>query len=152
MNVSITTDMEAWIQQKIASGMYTSASEVIREALRLLHRTEQAQWGQPSAVQYSLPAPVVRRVNEVAARPHEQAIAQEHALFRAQHTQLAAVYAGQFVAMYGGQLVDHDPDFDALFARVRTKFGNAAVMLTQVNAEPDSVITRRGFRIEQAVQ
>ncbi|NBV87831.1 MAG: type II toxin-antitoxin system ParD family antitoxin [Verrucomicrobia bacterium] len=39
MNVSLTPEMEKWIQQKVSSGFYTSASEVIREALReLFHR------------------------------------------------------------------------------------------------------------------
>ena len=36
MNVSLTTELENWVQSKIESGMYTSASEVIREGLRLL--------------------------------------------------------------------------------------------------------------------
>ena len=39
MNVSLTPEMERWVQQKVSSGFYTSASEVIREALReLFHR------------------------------------------------------------------------------------------------------------------
>ena len=39
MNVSLTPEMEKWVQQKVRSGFYTSASEVIREALReLFHR------------------------------------------------------------------------------------------------------------------
>ncbi|MBD0387970.1 MAG: type II toxin-antitoxin system ParD family antitoxin [Nostoc sp. C3-bin3] len=36
MNVSLTTELEKWVQSKVESGMYTSASEVIREGLRLL--------------------------------------------------------------------------------------------------------------------
>ena len=36
MNVSLTPELEAMIQAKVASGMYNNASEVIREALRLL--------------------------------------------------------------------------------------------------------------------
>ncbi|MBD2295178.1 type II toxin-antitoxin system ParD family antitoxin [Anabaena sphaerica FACHB-251] len=36
MNVSLTTELENWVQSKVESGMYTSASEVIREGLRLL--------------------------------------------------------------------------------------------------------------------
>jgi len=41
MNVSLSHEMESWIQQKVASGLYQSASEVVREALRLLHEREQ---------------------------------------------------------------------------------------------------------------
>jgi antitoxin ParD1/3/4 len=40
MNVSLTPEMERWIQQKVSSGFYTSASEVIREALRELFYRE----------------------------------------------------------------------------------------------------------------
>ena len=35
MNVSLTPDLERQIEQRVASGNYTSASEVMREALRL---------------------------------------------------------------------------------------------------------------------
>lgn len=42
MNVSLTTELDAWIAQKVKSGMYTSSSELIREGLRLLQfRDEQ---------------------------------------------------------------------------------------------------------------
>jgi antitoxin ParD1/3/4 len=40
MNVSLTLEMERWVQQKVSSGFYTSASEVIREALRELFYRE----------------------------------------------------------------------------------------------------------------
>lgn len=36
MNVSLTPELEKWVQSKVESGMYTSASEVVREGLRLL--------------------------------------------------------------------------------------------------------------------
>lgn len=36
MNVSLTPRLEAIIQEKVDSGLYNNASEVIREALRLL--------------------------------------------------------------------------------------------------------------------
>lgn len=40
MNVSLTPELEAFVQDKVASGRYTSASEVIRESLRLLEERE----------------------------------------------------------------------------------------------------------------
>ena len=40
MNVSLTPELEKFVQEKVASGLYTSASEVIRESLRLLHSYE----------------------------------------------------------------------------------------------------------------
>ncbi|WP_041244477.1 type II toxin-antitoxin system ParD family antitoxin [Gloeobacter kilaueensis] len=36
MNVNLTPQLEEMIRQKVASGLYTSASEVVREALRLM--------------------------------------------------------------------------------------------------------------------
>lgn len=36
MNVSLTPELEQLIDTKVASGMYHSASEVVRDALRLL--------------------------------------------------------------------------------------------------------------------
>ncbi len=36
MNVSLTPELEELINQKVATGMYHSASEVVREGLRLL--------------------------------------------------------------------------------------------------------------------
>jgi len=41
MNVSLTPELENFIQQKVHSGLYNSASEVVREALRLLYEQEQ---------------------------------------------------------------------------------------------------------------
>lgn len=36
MNVSLTPELEKIVFERVASGLYASASEVIREALRLL--------------------------------------------------------------------------------------------------------------------
>lgn len=43
MNVSLTTQLEAFIQEKLDSGQYRSASEVVREALRLLWEQNQVR-------------------------------------------------------------------------------------------------------------
>lgn len=40
MNVTLTPQLEALISQKVASGRYTNASEVVREALRLLEERD----------------------------------------------------------------------------------------------------------------
>ena len=37
MNVSLTPKLEKWVQLKVASGLYGSSSEVVRDALRLLY-------------------------------------------------------------------------------------------------------------------
>jgi len=41
MNVSLTPELEEYIEQKIETGRYHSASEVVREALRLLEEHDQ---------------------------------------------------------------------------------------------------------------
>ena len=41
MNISITPELENFIAAKVESGMYQSASEVVREALRLLSEREE---------------------------------------------------------------------------------------------------------------
>jgi antitoxin ParD1/3/4 len=43
MNISLTPELEHFIQEKVATGMYTSASEVIRESLRLLYNYDDIQ-------------------------------------------------------------------------------------------------------------
>ncbi len=40
MNVSLTPELEAMIREKVDSGRYASASEVVREALRILEGRE----------------------------------------------------------------------------------------------------------------
>ncbi len=40
MNVSLTPELEKLVGRKVQSGMYSSASEVIREALRLLNEQD----------------------------------------------------------------------------------------------------------------
>jgi len=41
MNVSLTPELEQLVHQKVRTGRYTSASEVIREALRLMEERDQ---------------------------------------------------------------------------------------------------------------
>ena len=41
MNVSLTPELEQLVQDKVKSGLYLSASEVVREALRLLEERDQ---------------------------------------------------------------------------------------------------------------
>ena len=43
MNVSLTPELEQFVSTKVGSGRYNSASEVVREALRLLEEHDQAR-------------------------------------------------------------------------------------------------------------
>ena len=40
LNVSLTPELERFVQDRVASGWYQTASEVVREALRLLEQQE----------------------------------------------------------------------------------------------------------------
>ncbi len=41
MHLSLTPKLEGFVREKVQSGLYNNASEVVREALRLLYETEQ---------------------------------------------------------------------------------------------------------------
>ena len=41
MNVHLTPELEQFVQSKVKSGRYNSASEVVREALRLLEQRDE---------------------------------------------------------------------------------------------------------------
>jgi len=40
MNVNLTPQLEEMVRKKVASGLYSSASEVVREALRLMEEQD----------------------------------------------------------------------------------------------------------------
>lgn len=40
MNVSLTPLLEKWVQEKVNRGLYRSASEVVRQALRVMREQE----------------------------------------------------------------------------------------------------------------
>ncbi|NOT47664.1 MAG: type II toxin-antitoxin system ParD family antitoxin [Acidobacteria bacterium] len=41
MNVSLTPELENIVQLKVKGGLYNSASEVVREGIRLLHQRDE---------------------------------------------------------------------------------------------------------------
>lgn len=56
MNVSLTPELDRFVAEKVESGRYTSASEVVREALRLLEEYDQARSAQIEAFNRELGA------------------------------------------------------------------------------------------------
>ena len=84
MNVSLTPELERFVQGKVSSGLYNNASEVIREGLRLLkehdevrlRRREQIErgWRQAQAGAAADGAAAVREIkNRLRARAKKRA-------------------------------------------------------------------------------
>ena len=63
--------------------------------------------------------------------------------FRQLHADLWQHYPGQYVAIYSRALVDHDPELEALYTRVRQDYPDEFVLIRQVEAEPEPVIYLR---------
>ncbi len=72
MNVSLTPDLNQFVTTKVASGRYASASEVVREALRLMEERDQARGAQLAAF-------------------NEEILQRLEALDRGEHVEAAAV-------------------------------------------------------------
>ena len=54
MNISLTTELGHFVNQRVKSGQYTSASEVVRDSLRLLQQREAARSQLRKAIQKGL--------------------------------------------------------------------------------------------------
>ena len=54
MNISLTPHFEALVKGKVESGLYTSASEVMREALRLLEEYDQLRARRLGELRYDI--------------------------------------------------------------------------------------------------
>jgi antitoxin ParD1/3/4 len=56
LNVSLTPELDKFVARKVESGRYNSASEVVREALRLLQEFDRARGAQLEAFNLELGA------------------------------------------------------------------------------------------------
>lgn len=54
MNVNLTPKLERFIQQKVVSGSYNNASEVVREALRLLEERDEEREAKLASLRQSI--------------------------------------------------------------------------------------------------
>jgi len=54
MNVSLTPELERYINEKVETGSYRSASEVVRESVRLLQRVEEDRAARLAALRYEI--------------------------------------------------------------------------------------------------
>jgi len=64
MNVSLTPELEAFVEQAVKSGRYGSASEAVREGLRLLEEREAKFQALKRDIQAGLDSGPGRIVNE----------------------------------------------------------------------------------------
>lgn len=110
----------------------------------LYRRVEQAAQEAQASPEAVLAVALRRHLWELDRRK----IAEESKAYRRQHAELRAHYLGRYIAMHKGEVVDHDTDFQALWQRVRQRFGRTPVMITQVGHEPETILERPGFRQE----
>ncbi len=54
INITVTDELAEMVHGKVQSGMYGDASEVVREALRLMHQRDQSQQDSIGHVQEKL--------------------------------------------------------------------------------------------------
>ena len=54
MNVSLTKELENYVQDKLNSGIYSSASEVVREGLRLLQEQDMLRNAKLNTLKYEI--------------------------------------------------------------------------------------------------
>ena len=107
MNVSLTPELEQFVQALVASGRYHSASEVFRDGLRLLEQAERLRLLDKWLVE--------------GLTPEEQAKLPPGLLERARETVNEKIRAG-LDALARGDAVDGE----AFFARWRSRLESAA--------------------------
>jgi antitoxin ParD1/3/4 len=54
MNVSLTPELERYINEKVEGGSYRSASEVVRESVRLMQRVEEDRAARLAALRHDI--------------------------------------------------------------------------------------------------
>lgn len=74
MNVSLTPEFEAFVGEKVSSGSYTSASEVVRAALRLLQEQDAERAARLAALRSAV-GNGVAQLDQGETRPADQVFA-----------------------------------------------------------------------------
>ena len=70
MNISLTKELEGYVTQKVESGLYHSASEVIRDGLRLLKERDELHQSRLAELRRDQSSPGRRRPTwETIGRP-----------------------------------------------------------------------------------
>ncbi len=76
MNISLPRQLEQWVKERVDTGMYDSASEVIREALRLLREQEDLKLLRAQELRRQLQVGV-EQLDRGAARAFDEAVTSE---------------------------------------------------------------------------
>jgi len=105
-NIVLRPDLRAALEQDIESGT-KSISEIVNEAVEHYLRERQR----------------AKLDSEIAA-------------YEAMHSELVQKYFGQWVAIHEQKLIDRDRDRQALYRRIRAKYGKMSILLRQVMATP----------------
>lgn len=71
MNVSLTPALEAYVRRKIETGLYGSASEVVREALRLMSEQDLLREAKLEELRQAL-APGLEHLDRGEGRPLDE--------------------------------------------------------------------------------
>jgi hypothetical protein len=73
-------------------------------------------------------------------------ISEESTRYQLQHAELRKEFSEKYIAMKDGRVIDSDDNFQPLYQRVQSQYGETPVMITLVTDEPIVTIQRRGFR------
>lgn len=85
---------------------------------------------------------VNQALQEYLERLIDEKLNKEAKAYEQMHSQLFQHYPEQYAAVHEGQLIDHDPDFEAIFIRVQDKFPGIPILIRLVRPEP--VLELRG--------
>jgi antitoxin ParD1/3/4 len=72
MNVSLTPELEALVNDKVRSGLYQTASEVVREALRLLKNRDDETRRADQRAALALSSAAVNEPRRAPKKPRER--------------------------------------------------------------------------------
>jgi len=77
----------------------------------------------------------------------ERAIAEEAERFRAQHAALLAQYPGEYVALRDGVVLDHGPEINDVYLRIKSGYGDEPILIALVTPQPERQLRVRRPRI-----
>lgn len=80
-----------------------------------------------------------------------QKLQAEGAAFGQMHADLKTRYFNQYVAIHQGQVVDSDAEFEPLFLRMHSQFGDVPVYISRVVETPEEEWRFRSIRMESPV-